>query len=150
MTLLAGAAAPAPPSPATAAAESNSVVSDDITPGHSATLLVSLLDVDGLWLRAAAAEKECAPNGGLVLGFFRYEDVGRVSRTIERLILPTSNVRAGLYVRSAVPYRTRVLLDGELTTRLVLGQRASVRVYGETPRGVEMPPWQVVVKIGRV
>jgi hypothetical protein len=84
-----------------------------------------------------------------VLRFFRYEDAGRVSRTVERLVLARSNVRAGLYVQSVVPYRTRVLLHGELTTALVLDQRASVRVYGETPRGVEMPPWQVVVTIRR-
>jgi hypothetical protein len=43
-----------------------------------------------------------------------------VSRTVHRLILPWMDVRAGLYVRSGITYRTRMPLDlddGELTSR---------------------------------
>jgi hypothetical protein len=61
------------------------------------------------------------------------------------------DVRAGLYVRSAVPYRNRVRLDpddGELTTSFVIGRRTSIAVYRETPLGIDTPPWQVVVLIG--
>jgi len=61
------------------------------------------------------------------------------------------DVRAGLYVRSAVPYRTRMILDpdhGELTTRIVLGRRGAIAVYRETPRGVDGPAWQVLVVMG--
>jgi hypothetical protein len=148
VTLLTGATAPAASAPVGWAAQPNfeGVPGADVTPNNAHELLVRLPDVDGFRLRKATAEEMPHP-GGLVLGFFRYEDAGRVSRTVERLVLPKSSVRAGLYVQSAVPYRTRVLLHGELSTSLILGQRASVRVYGEAPRGAEMPPWQVVVLI---
>jgi hypothetical protein len=83
------------------------------------------------------------------LALFRYEP--QVSKTVHRLVLPWMDVRAGLYLRSAVPYRTRVVLDpddGELTTSFVIGCRTSVAVYRETPLWTDTPPWQVVVLIG--
>ena len=86
-----------------------------------------------------------------MLDLFRYEPPDGLSRTVHRLVLPWMDVRAGLYVRSAVPYRNRVRLDpddGELTTSFVIGRRTSVAVYRETPLGIDMPPWQVVVLIG--
>jgi hypothetical protein len=83
------------------------------------------------------------------LALFRYER--QLSKTVHRLVLPWMDVRAGLYLRSAVPYRSRIVLDpddGELTTSITIGHRTSVAVYGETPLWINQPPWQVVVLIG--
>ena len=150
MTLLTGAAAPAASAPAAWAAQPNfgGVPGADVTPNNSHELLVRLPDVDGFRLRKATAEEIPSP-GGLALALFRYEP--QLSKTVHRLVLPWMDVRAGLYVRSAVPYRTRVVLDpddGELTTSFVIGRRTSIAVYRETPLGIDMPPWQVVVLIG--
>lgn len=140
---LAGAAAPAALAPAAWAGAT-------VTRDHSQELLVTLSDVDGIRLRKASVA-ETPSRGGIVLGMFRYESPDGVSKTVHRLVLPWMDVRAGLYLRSAVPYRTRLDLDpqeNELTTSIVLDRRTSVAVYRETPRWVDAPPWQVVVVIG--
>jgi hypothetical protein len=121
-----------------------------VTPNHSQELLVRLPDIDGIHLRRAA-EGDIPVPPGLVLGLFRYEAPSGASKTIHRFVLPGIDIRAGLYVRSAVPYRTRMILDpdnGELMTRIILGQRESIAVYRETPLWVEEAPWQVVMLIG--
>jgi hypothetical protein len=118
-----------------------------VTANHSQELLVRLVDVDGTTLRNAAGENLPTP-GGFTLSLFRYEGPDQLSRTVHRLVLPWTDVRAGLYVRSAVPYRTRMLLDpegGQPTTRIILDWRASLAVYRETPRCVETLPWHVVL-----
>jgi hypothetical protein len=122
----------------------------DVTPNHSQELLLRLPGVDGIFLRKAAKE-ELPSELGVVLGLYRYEPAVGESKTIDRLTLPWMDVRGGLYVRSAVPYRIRMVLDpdeGELTTRIVLNRRASLAAYRETPRWIDTPPWQVVVVIG--
>jgi hypothetical protein len=105
----------------------------DVTPNHTHELLRP----------APRCRRDLAAKGGRggdppprALGLFRYEP-----KTVHRLVLPWMDVRAGLYLRSADPYRTRVVLkphDGEVTT---------VAVYRETPLGYDGPPWQVVVVI---
>jgi hypothetical protein len=152
VTLITGTVARADLTPTAWAAPPNLMGAPDagITPNHSQQLLVGLSDVDGIRLRKASGEN-LPPPGGLVLRLFRYESPDGMSRTVHRLVLPWTDVRAGLYLRSAVPYRTRVILDpddGELTTSFVIGRRTSVAVYRETPHGIDMPPWQVVVLIG--
>jgi hypothetical protein len=122
----------------------------DVTPNNAHELLVRLPDVDGFRLRKATAAEIPHP-AGLALALFRYEP--QLSKTVHRLVLPWMDVRAGLYLRSAVPYRTRVVLDpddGELTTSIIIGRRTSIAVYRKTPLGIDMPPWQVVVLIGVV
>jgi hypothetical protein len=119
----------------------------DVTPNHVQELLVRLSEIDGLHLRRIP-EEDLPPTGGLALGLYRYEGPQGLSRTVDRLVLPWMDVRAGLYLRSAVPYRTRILLDpadGSVTTRILFGRRTSVHVYRETPRWVDGPPWQVIV-----
>jgi len=140
---LAGVAAPAAPAPAAWAGAA-------VTRDHSQELLVTLSDVDGIRLRKASV-KEIPPRGGIVLRVFRYQPPDGISKTVHRLVLPWMDVRAGLYLRSAVPYRTRLDLDpeeNELTTSIVLDRRTSVAVYRETPWWVDAPPWQVVVVVG--
>jgi hypothetical protein len=154
VTLLTGAAAPAAWAPAAWAAQPNfgGVPGADVPPNNIHELLVRLPDVDGFRLRKAT-EKEIRLPGALMLDLFRYEPSGGLSRTVHRLVLPWMDVRAGLYLRSAVPYRTRVVLDpddGELTTSIIIGRRTSIAVYRKTPLGIDMPPWQVVVLIGVV
>ena len=149
VTLLTGAAAPAASAPVAWAAQPNfgGVQGADVTPNNTHELLVRLPDVDGFRLRKATAKDVSYP-GGLALALFRYEP--QLSRTVHRLILPWIDVRAGLYLRSAVPYRTRVTLDpddGELTTSFIIGRRTSVAVYREMPQWIDGPPWQVVVLI---
>jgi hypothetical protein len=118
-----------------------------VTPNHFQELVARLEDVDGVRLRTASTEE--LPSGtGIVLSVFRYEPDG-ASRTIDRVVVPWMDVRAGLYVRSVVPYRLRVLLDrddGRLATSVVLGRRASVAIYREAPR-IDTPAWQVVVVV---
>jgi hypothetical protein len=149
VTLLTGTAAPAAAAPAAWAAQPNfgDASSAGVTPNHTHELLVRLPDVDGFRLRKVQAEKTPHP-GGLALALFRYEP--QLSRTVHRLVLPWMDVRAGLYLRSAVPYRTRVILDpddGELTTSFIIGRRGSVAVYRETPQWIDRSPWQVVMLI---
>jgi hypothetical protein len=137
VTLLTGAAAPVVSAPAARAAQPNfgGVPGAELTPNNAHELLVRLSDVDGLRLHRAT-EKEIPLPGALVLDVFRYEPPDGLSRTAHRLVLPWMDVRAGLYLRSAVPYRTRVRLDpddGELITSFVTGRRTSVAVYRETP-----------------
>jgi hypothetical protein len=120
-----------------------------VTPSHSQELVVRLDDVDGVRLSTASAE-ELPSATGVVLRVFRYEPPNGTSRTIDRVVLPWMDVRAGLYVRSAVPYRLRALVnrdDGQLATSVVLGRRASVTVYRETPLWVDRRAWQVVVVV---
>jgi hypothetical protein len=150
LTLLTGAAAPTASAPPAWAEQPNfeGVPGVDVTPNNAHELLVRLPDVDGFRLRKATAEEVPSP-GGLALSLFRYEP--QLSRTVHRLVLPWMDVRAGLYLRSTVPYRTRVVLDpddGELTTSFVTSRRTSVAVYRETPLGIDGPPWQVMVLIG--
>jgi hypothetical protein len=140
------------PAPTAWAAQPNLMGAPDVgvTPNHAQELLVELSDIDGIHLRKVP-EEGGPPPGGLVLGLFRYDPPGKMSSTVHRLVLPWVDVRAGLYVRSVVPYRIRMVLDpddGELTTRILLGRRVSVAVYRETPLWVEGPPWQVVVLAG--
>jgi hypothetical protein len=122
----------------------------DVTPSHSHEQVVGLSDVDGIRVRRASDE-DLPPPGGLVLGLFRYEPPDGISRTVHRLVLPWMDVRAGLYLRSGVPYRTRIVLDPnerDVTTSIVLSRRTSVSVYREAPRWIEgAPPWQVVVVV---
>jgi hypothetical protein len=152
VAVLTGVAAPATPTPVTWAAALPNFVGvpyPDTTPNHRQELLVRLADLDGIRLRTAN-NAELPSKPGVVLGLYRYEPPDGMSKTVHRLVLPWLDVRAGLYVRSAVPYRLRVLLDpddGKLATSVVLGRRASVAVYGETPRWIGTLPWQVVVVV---
>jgi hypothetical protein len=142
-TILAGAAAPWIPAGATVAGPG-----DTSDPGRR--LLVAVPGADGLRIGPVPAGA-APPAGGLVLGLFRYDAPGELPVDVERLVLPRADVAAGLYVRSAVAYRTRILLDagrGGLTARLILARRAPVAVYRETPRPGEVPPCQVVVVVG--
>jgi hypothetical protein len=121
----------------------------DVTPSHSQELVVRLHDIDGVRLSTASAG-QLSSETGIILRVFRYEPPNGASRTIERLVLPWVDVRAGVYVRSAVPHRLRVVVDqhdGTLATSVVLGRRASVAVYRETPRWVDGRAWQVVVVV---
>ena len=62
---------------------------------------------------------------------------------MHHLVLPWGDIVAGLYVRSAVSYRTRMLLHpetGELTTRIILDRRSKVTVAWESS--------QIVVIVG--
>jgi hypothetical protein len=150
VTLLTGAATPAASAPAAWAEQPNfgGVPGADVTPNNAHELLVRLPEVDGFRLCKATAKDVPYP-GGLALTLFRYEL--QLSKTVHRLVLPWMDVRAGLYLRSAVPYRTRIVLDpedGELTTSITIGPRTSVAVYRETPLWINQPPWQVVVLIG--
>jgi hypothetical protein len=120
-----------------------------VTLNHTQELLLRLPDLDGIRLRPAAHE-ELPSQRGVVLDLYRYELPDGTSKTVQRLVRPWMDVRAGLYLRSAVPYRLRVLLDpddGQLATSVVLGRRASVAVYRETPQWIDTSPWQVVVVI---
>jgi hypothetical protein len=123
----------------------------EATANHRQELLVRVPDLDGIRLRTAH-DDEISSQRGVVLDLYRYEPPDGMSRTVHRLVRPWMDVRAGLYVRSAVPYRLRIRLDpddGELATSVVLGRRASVAVFRETPRGIEQrsTPWQVLVVV---
>jgi hypothetical protein len=151
LAVLTGAAAQAAPASVAWAAQPNfgRVPEAGVTPNHTQELLVRLPDVDGIRLRTAD-EEELPWKRGVVLALYRYEPPDGVSKTVRHLVRPWRDVRAGLYVRSAVPYRLRVLLDpddGNLATSVVLGRRASVAVYRETPRWIDTPPSQVVVVV---
>jgi hypothetical protein len=69
----------------------------------------------------------------MLLETFRYGADGQ-SNTVNHVILPWGDIAGGLYIRSAVSYRTRVLVHPdtrELTTRIVLDLRSPVRVARE-------------------
>jgi hypothetical protein len=120
-----------------------------VTPSHSQELVVQLHDVDGVRF-SMPSEAELPSEAGVVVRVFRYEPPDGTSRTVDRVVLPWVDVRCGVYVRSAVPHRLRVLVnrdDGSLTTSVVLGRRASMAVYREAPRWVDRRAWQVVVVV---
>jgi hypothetical protein len=146
VTLLTGITPPAQPTALPNVVDAG----NGVTSNHSHEQLVGLSDVDGMRLRRISDEN-LPPPGGLVLSLFRYEPPDGMSRTVHRLVLPWTDVRAGLYLRSAVAYRTRIVLDPDerdMTTSIVLSRRTSVSVYRETPRWIDGgSPWQVVVVI---
>ena len=120
---------------------------EPLGPAGRRTLLARAPSVDGLVLQRASAAEHPTP-GALILGMFRYD---RTPQVFHQALLPWATIRGGLYLRSAVPYRVRVLAhpDGAgLTMRVAVEQPASVAVYEEAPLGAEtLPPCQLVVVI---
>jgi hypothetical protein len=72
----------------------------------------------------------------MVLRLDRYGVQGEAI-PVRRLVLSWADVRGGLYMWSAVPYRTRTYLDsrGQLVSRLALLRPATVVVDRDTAPG---------------
>ena len=110
---------------------------------HCDYMLLADVAVDVVAIRRPV-EDELATGDGVTLKFLRYggDDRQGLSRPCAPpIILPRARIRTGLYIRGPVPFDTRMDVDDEgrhgrgLIVRVVLRERARVRVYAKTTRG---------------
>lgn len=136
------AAAPAPLNP-----------ESPLVPFYDHKLLADIEAADVVVVRRPV-EAELATGDGLTLAFQRYDKDDMSRPCGPSVILSKAQIRTGFYMRGTVPFRLRVIDDEPeglgLMFRVLLRERARVRVYTETARrdwATRQPIWvnQIVV-----
>jgi hypothetical protein len=141
-----------------AAAPAPSDAESPLFPFYDHALLAEIEAADVVIIRRPV-EAEQATGDGLTLEFLLYDrdDMGR--RCCPSVNLPEAQIRSGFYMRGAVPFKLRVIVDQPKGVGLVLHvallERARVRVYTETARrdrATGQPIWvdQIVVVTERL
>ena len=132
-----------------------------LLPFYDHALLADIEAADVVVIRRPV-EEELAAGDGLALAFQRYDREGMSRPCGPSVILSKAQILSGFYVRGAVPFKLRVIVDDEepgalgLVLRVVLRECARVRVYTETAHGrpgaAGQPMWvdQIVVGTERL
>jgi hypothetical protein len=132
-----------------------------LLPFYDHALLADTEAADVVIIRRTV-EEELATGDGLTLAFRRYDREGMSRPCGVSVILSKAQILSGFYVRGAVPFKLRVIVDDEepgalgLVLRVVLRECARVRVYTETAHGrvgaSGQPMWvdQIVVVTDRL
>ena len=123
----------------TARSPAGALASDHLSAGRQHRLLAVEI-ADAVTLRTARAKDTTT----LVVEFNRYDAEPMVVRSLP---LDESATAPGVYVRGGVPFHLRVDVGDEPATRVVLAERARVRVFSE--RDAAWPPgvYQTIVVV---